>query len=85
MRNTGRIVPGDYRRGRVIEAKPDQDGLVRTVKVQVYRPDSRRPVQHYHGEGHVQVRLAVQRLVVLVPIEEQGNLDTNQEVGRDDA
>ena len=72
MRNTGKLAPGDYRRGRVTRADPDKDGKVRTVHVQMYRPDARRKVDHYQGEGHVQVRLAVQRLVVLVPVEEQG-------------
>ena len=71
MRNTGKLTPGDFRRGKVTQADPDHDGLVRTVIVQMYRPDSRRPVAHYQGEGHVQVRLAVQRLVILVPVEEQ--------------
>ena len=76
---------GDYRRGRVVSVLPSKDGKVRTVRVRLYKPDSRRDVHVYSGEGHVEVTLAVQRLVVLLPIEEQeessGHFRSNPEQG----
>ena len=71
IRGQGKLVKGDYRRGRVVSVLPSKDGKVRTVRVRLYKPDSRRDVHVYSGEGHVEVTLVVQRLVVLLPIEEQ--------------
>ena len=71
MRSHGKLNPGDYKRGIVKEVLVDDDGRVRTAMVQCYRPDSRRSPTVYKGEGQVTVRLAVQRLVVLLPVEER--------------
>ena len=71
MRSQAKLGPGDYKRGKVDEVFVDDDGLVRTALVQCYKPDSRRDVAQYKGEGQVKTRVAVQRLVVLLPVEEQ--------------
>ena len=71
IRDTGKFSAGDYRRGRIVDTFPDDQGHVRTVLVQLYRPDNRRQPDAYTGEGQVNVRMAIQRLVVLIPVEEQ--------------
>ena len=71
MKDQAKLVPGDYRRGVVTQVFPDSDGKVRTVLVQYYKHDVRRPTAQYKGEGQVQVRLAVQRLIILLPVEER--------------
>ena len=83
IRDNGKFTAGDYRRGRVLETYPDKDGHVRTALVRLYKSDVRRHSQSYSGEGQVAVRMAVQRLVVLLPVEDQELVDADlkQEVG----
>lgn len=71
IRSTGRLTPGEYKRGLVLEVMEDKDGLVRNAIVQLYRHDARRKVDCYNGEGQAKVKMAIQRLVVLLPVEEQ--------------
>ena len=66
-------MPGTYRLGRVQEAEVDDDGLVRTCLV-TYKLV--RPINHNNRDtvGDVvtkDIRVPVQRLVLILPIEEQ--------------
>ena len=36
-----------------------------------YRHDRRRQVDTYGGEGQVKIKMAVQRVIILLPVEEQ--------------
>ena len=79
IKSSGKFAPGDYKRGRVVETLRDDDNRVRTVYVQVYRGDSRREAKVYQGEGQTKVRMAVQRLIVLMPIEEIKALESGED------
>ena len=70
IKDHGKFTPGEYRRGKVVEVIVEDDGHVRTVFVQYYKHDARRQVDRYVGEGMAKVRYAVQRLVVLLTVEE---------------
>ena len=74
MRNQGKVVTGEYRRGKVVEVLPSKDGLVRNIIVQRYIHDKRRQVDIYKGKGQSLVKMAVQSLVILLPVEEQVQL-----------
>ena len=82
---------GEYRRGRVAEVFESDDGLVRNVLVQRYRHDRRRQVDIYSGEGQVLTKMAIQSLVLLLPVEEQGAAmedtvtESDAQVTRDEA
>ena len=57
------MVRGKWRIGRVIEAEPSlRDGFVRNVKIQYKNPDQ---------VAFTTVVRAVQRIVVLVPVDEE--------------
>ena len=71
MRPLGKLTCGEYKRGRIVDAIEDEDGLVRNVVVQTYRHDRRRQVDTYGGEGQVKIKMAVQRVIILLPVEEQ--------------
>ena len=59
-----KLGPGTFRLARVSAVQPDEEGDVRTVTIQVR---SRRNVRKTVMED---IRMAVQRLCVLLPIEE---------------
>ena len=62
---------GDYRRGKVSRVEYDEKGLVRTAYVWVYKRDAREKPAQYVPKGLKEVKLPVQRLVVLLPSESQ--------------
>ena len=70
----GRIPPGIYKLGRVSETKPDEEGNVRTVKVTMLPKDSRDVSLPYKAKNMLVQDISVQRLVVIVPVEEQTHL-----------
>ena len=65
LKGEKRIGPGEYRLARVSQLHPDSEGVVRTVTVAV---KARRRRKSLHTE---KIRMAVQRLCVLLPLEEQ--------------
>ena len=68
-------VVGNYRLCRIIKAEPSDDGCVRTVTVgYLPRKEVRRAV--YHPVPLEQKEVAVQRLVLIVPKEEQPSKQT---------
>ena len=64
---------GEYRLARVIAVETDEDGLVRTCTVK-YSLLQHLPAKErlaYKGITNKYLRLAVQRLVLILPVEEQ--------------
>ena len=68
-----KVGKGIYKLGRVLTAKPDCNGIVRTVTVGVRRSDVREPADTYVPKGLQEITLGVQRVAVLCPVEEQGD------------
>ena len=64
-------VRGNWKLGKVSEVHPGEDGKVRKVEVQCKNPKPGEPVNKYQGQGYVTVQRPVQRLVVLVPTDEE--------------
>ena len=73
VRYTNKLPVGDYRKGIVIEAIPDSDGLVRTIKVKLMKRDARVSIVRHEPAKMTDMVVAVQRLCVLMPVEEQAN------------
>ena len=61
----------DYRLARVIETYPDENNLVRTVKVSYRKRDKRESALEYKSKLPVEELVSVQRLYVLLPASEQ--------------
>ena len=59
---------GDWKLAEVCEAIPKSDGLVRDVELRYKRQDD---TPDYTGSADIKIRRPVQRLVLVVPIEEQ--------------
>ena len=68
-------IRGQWKLGTVLKAFPGGDGRVRKVQVQYKNPKPGEAVNEYHGRGFVTVERAVNKLVVLIPKEE--DKDTN--------
>ena len=61
-----------WKLGRVSQVFPDKHGVVRTCEV-VFRPKQRGDrLLPYKGKPMYSLRTAVQRLCILLPVEEQG-------------
>ena len=67
-------VRGKWKLGRVVTANPGKDGKVRKVEIQHKNPVLNEKVQIYKGRGYVTVERPVQRLVVIVPVDEEDEL-----------
>ena len=67
-------VRGKWKLGRVVTANPGKDGKVRKVEIQYKNPVLNEKVQIYKGRGYVTVERPVQRLVVIVPVDEEDEL-----------
>ena len=65
----GRIPVADYRLCRVIETFPDEEGLVRTVKVAMVSRDKRRKILPHNTQPLVEMTVAIQRLVLIHPVD----------------
>ena len=59
---------GDWKLAEVIEANPGPDGLVRDVEIRYKKLDDKL---NYTGATDIKIRRPVQRLVIVVPVEEQ--------------
>ena len=59
---------GDWKLAEVSEAIPAGDGLIRDVELRYKRQDDK---PNYTGSIDIKIRRPVQRLVLIVPIEEQ--------------
>ena len=62
----------DYRLARVLQVYPDQSGLVRTVRVGYRQRNKTERADVYRKKALVEEKVAVQRLCLLVPLEENG-------------
>ena len=71
-----KVGKGDYRLARVSEVRPDVHGIVRTVTVKMRPRDARERVlddpPHLAPKPPVELALGVQRICVVLPVEEQG-------------
>ena len=71
--------PGEYRLARVVEASPDRRGHVRTVKIAM-RDRARgrgEPLDRLRG-GTTTIQMAVQRLAVILPVDEDWGGDLEE-------
>ena len=71
-----KLGPGEFRYGRVVDTKPDVQGIVRTVVVAMRPRDSREAVLPYKSKSLVHVVLPVQRLVLIHPAAELDKVET---------
>ena len=76
-----RMSKGDYRLARVLEVYPDVHNVVRTVKVGMRKRNQREPVMPYVAGQLDELRLGVQRLAVIYPIEDQERVEPVVEDG----
>ena len=70
---SSKSAPGTYRLGRVVATEYDSDGLVRTVtaKYNLVKPVDERNRITVRDVLRKEIRVPVQRLVLIMPIEEQ--------------
>ena len=68
-----KTVPGTYRLGRVLKVETDNDGLVRTCTVlyKLVRPVTENNRNTVNDVVSKEIRVPVQRLVMILPVEEQ--------------
>ena len=61
-----------YKLGQIVEAEPDSDGKVRSVKVRYksYQTGTKKGKSIYSGASNIIVSRSVQKLCLIVPIEE---------------
>ena len=66
---------GDYRLARISEVHPDCYGVTRTVTVKTRPRDAREKVEtkppYLHPKTHLELKLSVQRICMILPVEEQ--------------
>ena len=60
----------DYRLAKVLDVYPDERGLVRTVKIGYRKRNKKEKVDVYKPKPLVEEKIAVQRLSLLVPVNE---------------
>ena len=63
-------IRGNWKLGRAVKACEGKDGKVRKVEIQYKNPKPNEPVKSCAGRGCVTVERRVQRLVVIVPVED---------------
>ena len=66
---------GDYVLGRVTRIHPDCHGIVRTVTVVFRKTSAREKMLPYVSKALEEIKLGVQRVCVICPVEEQMNTD----------
>jgi hypothetical protein len=64
-------VRGQWKLGKVSEVFPGEDGKVRKVHVVYKNPKAGEPLHKYSGRGYVTVERSVNRLVLVVPVDEK--------------
>ena len=65
------LIRGQWKLGKVSNTHPATDGKVHKVDVQYKNLNADEPTTKYTGKGYVTVQRSVQRLILLLPIEEQ--------------
>ncbi|XP_068674368.1 uncharacterized protein [Montipora foliosa] len=65
------LIRGQWKLGKVSNTYPGTDGKVRKVDVQYKNLNADEPTAKYKGKGYVTVQRPVQRLILLLPIDEQ--------------
>ena len=76
---------GVYRLGRIMDVHPDAHNVVRTVTVGMRRVDRRESALPYVPKPLEQIRLGVQRICVICPIEDQKDVSDGEVVGQNGA
>ena len=66
-----KIGKADYRLARILDVHPDEHGIVRTVTVGMRRRDKRETGMPYQPRPLERIKLGVQRLAVICPVEMQ--------------
>ena len=66
-----KVSKGRYRLARIVKVHPDRSGVVRTVTVQLRPKLAKEKATPYKAKKMTEFPVAVQRLVVIVPREEQ--------------
>jgi len=65
------MIKGKWKLGRIVRAEPSaRDGCVRSVDIQYKNPDA---------TSFITISRPVQRIVVILPVEEEEVCETNQE------
>ena len=64
-------IKDDYRLAKVLQVHPDSKGLVRTVTIGYRRRNKKEKAEVYQKKPLVQEQVAVQRLCLLVPKDEE--------------
>ena len=64
-------IRGQWKLGKVCEVFPGEDGRVRKVQVSYKNPKPGEPPHKYTGRGYVTVERSVNRLVLLLPVDEK--------------
>ena len=84
---TGKCKPATYRLGVVIEVEVDDDGLVRTVSVEYSLLSELSETDRllYKGITKKRLRVPVQRLVLILPVEERDQVLPGVQAGVDPA
>ena len=76
-----KVGKGSYKLGRVTAVHPDAHGVVRTVTVGMRRMDKREPSLPYKSVPLTEIKLGVQRVAVICPVDEQGEQGVQEEQG----
>ena len=71
LRYEAKFLKDRYRLARVTNVHPDNSGVVRTVTVGIRPRDRREELLPYKAKPLVQFAVGIQRLVVILPMEEQ--------------
>ena len=77
VKYASKVTKGDFRLARVIHVHPDKHGAVRTITVAMRPRDSREKIMgqppYLAPKPLQELQLGVQRVAVIVPVENQGN------------
>ena len=74
-----KVGKGIYKLGRVLDVHPDSHGVTRTVTVGMRKTDKREKLLPYVPKPLVEVKLGVQRVAVICPVEEQIEVPDREE------
>ena len=66
-------IKGKYLLGMVDSVNVGRDGLVRSCSVRYTVPNARDPIGKYNGGRRIVVTRSIQRLTLLLPVEEQNS------------